>query len=138
MAERKPAKKSTQKSTKRTTDKPSKEFTAEEKAAMREAVRERKSPGGEKEVLAKIAEMPKADRVLAERVHAIVKAAAPDLAPRTWYGMPAYAKDDKVAERPDEPLRLRTGSLEGDARCFEATLRRRQKTCPGLGRRPDR
>jgi uncharacterized protein YdhG (YjbR/CyaY superfamily) len=47
-------------------------------------------------VLAKIAEMPKADRVLAERVHAIVKAAAPDLAARTWYGMPAYAKDDKV------------------------------------------
>src|SRR5919198_625320 len=74
----------------------SKGFTADEKAAMREAVRERKTPGGEKEVLAKIAEMPKADRVLAERVHAIVKAAAPDLAPRTWYGMPAYAKDDKV------------------------------------------
>ena len=63
---------------------------------MRETIRERKSPGGEKEVLAKIAEMPKADRVLAERVHAIVKAAAPDLAARTWYGMPAYAKDDKV------------------------------------------
>jgi uncharacterized protein YdhG (YjbR/CyaY superfamily) len=92
------AKKATQKSAKSTAagNKKSKGLTAEEKAAMRETIRERKSPGGEKEVLAKIAEMPKADRVLAERVHAIVKAAAPDLAPRTWYGMPAYAKDGKV------------------------------------------
>jgi uncharacterized protein YdhG (YjbR/CyaY superfamily) len=92
------AKKATQKSAKSTAagNKKSKGLTAEEKAAMRETIRERKSPGGEKEVLAKIAEMPKADRVLAERVHAIVKAAAPDLAARTWYGMPAYAKDGKV------------------------------------------
>jgi uncharacterized protein YdhG (YjbR/CyaY superfamily) len=96
MAERKPTKTRTQKSAKRTTRKASKGLTAEEKAAMRETIRERKSPGGEKEVLAKIAEMPKADRVLAERVHAIVKAAAPDLAARTWYGMPAYAKHGKV------------------------------------------
>ena len=51
---------------------------------------------GESGVLAKIAEMPKADRVMAERIHALVKANAPELAPRTWYGMPAYAKDGKV------------------------------------------
>jgi uncharacterized protein YdhG (YjbR/CyaY superfamily) len=76
--------------------KASKGLTAEEKAAMRETLRERKSPGGEKEVLAKIAEMPKSDRAMAERLHAIVKASAPDLAPRTWYGMPAYAKNGKV------------------------------------------
>jgi uncharacterized protein YdhG (YjbR/CyaY superfamily) len=87
----------TTKRTKRTGGKPSKGFTAEEKAAMRAAARERKAgPGGESELLAKIAEMPKADRALAERVHALVKATAPELAPRTWYGMPAYAKDDKV------------------------------------------
>jgi uncharacterized protein YdhG (YjbR/CyaY superfamily) len=71
-------------------------LTAEEKAAMRETIRERKSPGGEKEVLAKIAEMPKADRVIAERLHALIKKNAPDLAPKTWYGMPAYARDGKV------------------------------------------
>jgi uncharacterized protein YdhG (YjbR/CyaY superfamily) len=75
-------------------------FTAEEKAAMRERAREAKAEAagkaGESDVLAKIAEMPKADRVMAERIHAIVKAVAPELAPRTWYGMPAYAKDGKV------------------------------------------
>ena len=71
-------------------------FTKEERAAMRERAKELKSAGGEKDVLAKIAEMPKADREMAERVHAIVKATAPDLTSRTWYGMPAYAKDDKV------------------------------------------
>jgi uncharacterized protein YdhG (YjbR/CyaY superfamily) len=75
-------------------------FTAEERAAMKERARELKAEkskaDGESDVLAKIAEMPKADRVMAERIHAIVKASAPDLAPRTWYGMPAYAKDGKV------------------------------------------
>jgi uncharacterized protein YdhG (YjbR/CyaY superfamily) len=71
-------------------------FTKEERAAMRERAKELKSAGGEGEVLAKIAEMPKSDRAMAERVHAIVKASAPDLSPRTWYGMPAYAKDGKV------------------------------------------
>jgi uncharacterized protein YdhG (YjbR/CyaY superfamily) len=71
-------------------------FTAEERAAMRERAKELKSAGGEKEVLAKIAEMPKADRDMAKRVHAIVKDTAPELASRTWYGMPAYTKDDKV------------------------------------------
>jgi uncharacterized protein YdhG (YjbR/CyaY superfamily) len=71
-------------------------FTKEEKAAMRERVREAKSESGEAEVLAKIAEMPKADRVMAKRLHALVKDTAPELTPRTWYGMPAYAKDGKV------------------------------------------
>jgi uncharacterized protein YdhG (YjbR/CyaY superfamily) len=90
MAERKPAKKG----------KASKGFTAEERAAMKERARELKAAtsraDGESDVLAKIAEMPKPDRAMAERLHAIVKASAPDLSPRTWYGMPAYAKDDKV------------------------------------------
>ena len=74
----------------------SKGFTAEERAAMRERAKELKKAGGESDVLAKIAEMPKADRVMAERIHAIVKQSAPDLSPRTWYGMPAYSKGDKV------------------------------------------
>ena len=65
---------------------------------MRERVREMKSDGadGENEVLSKIAEMPESDRVMAERIHAIVKKTAPELTPRTWYGMPAYSKDGKV------------------------------------------
>jgi uncharacterized protein YdhG (YjbR/CyaY superfamily) len=76
----------------------SKGFTAEERAAMRERARELKaaatSEEAERDVLAKIAEMPKADRVMAERLHAIVKTSAPALSTRTWYGMPAYANDD--------------------------------------------
>ena len=75
-------------------------FTAEERAAMRERAKELKAErgkaDGETDVLAKIAEMPKADRVMAERLHKIVKASAPELTARTWYGMPAYAKDGKV------------------------------------------
>jgi uncharacterized protein YdhG (YjbR/CyaY superfamily) len=75
-------------------------FTAEERAAMKERAKELKAEAakadGESDVLAKIAEMPKSDRVMAERLHALIKASAPDLAPRTWYGMPAYAKDGKV------------------------------------------
>ncbi len=78
-------------------------FTDEEKAAMREYARERKAasrPRGkgeeESEVLAKIATMAEHDRTMAERIHAIVKASAPELSPRLWYGMPAYAKDGKV------------------------------------------
>ena len=92
----------TQKSGKATTGKASNGFTAEERAAMRERAKELKAPArrgkkdGEADVLAKIAEMPESDRVMAERLHAIVKASAPDLSPRTWYGMPAYAKDGKV------------------------------------------
>jgi uncharacterized protein YdhG (YjbR/CyaY superfamily) len=100
MAERKPQKQTTQRSAKRTTGKASKGFTADERAAMRERAQELKAAAGkadaESDVLAKIAEMPKADRVMAERLHALVKATAPSLSPRTWYGMPAYAKDGKV------------------------------------------
>lgn len=79
--------------------KTSKTFTSEERAAMRDAVKEMKAgkANGEDAVLAAIAAMPEADRVLAERIHEIVKANAPTLTPRTWYGMPAYAnKDGKV------------------------------------------
>ena len=76
-------------------------FTAEERAAMKERARELKAEvekaDGEDALLAKIAEMPKSDRAMAKRVHAIVKASAPGLSPKTWYGMPAYAnEDDKV------------------------------------------
>ncbi len=75
-------------------------FTPEERAAMRERSKELKAAkdeaAGESDVLAKIAEMRGADRVMAERLHALIKASAPDLQPRTWYGMPAYAKDGKV------------------------------------------
>jgi len=82
------------------TKKKSESFTAEEKAAMRERARELKASknkaDGQKDVLDKIAKMKPADRALAKKVHEIVMKAAPDLAPRTWYGMPAYAKDDKV------------------------------------------
>src|SRR5215203_2112068 len=75
-------------------------FTAEERAAMRERAKEQKAEAqradGERAVLAKIAEMQGPDRAMAERLHEIVKASAPDLSPKTWYGMPAYAKDGKV------------------------------------------
>ncbi|MEW6223012.1 MAG: hypothetical protein AB1627_00130 [Chloroflexota bacterium] len=82
----------TQKSAKGTTRGASAGLTAEERAALRETVQERKGKGeGEAAVLAKIAEMPESDRVMAERIHAIVKASAPSLSPKTWYGMPAYA-----------------------------------------------
>jgi len=83
-------------------EKKDKGFTAEERAAMKERVRELKSAARgdkgdqESEVLAKIAAMREPDRALAKRLHAIIKATAPGLAPRLWYGMPAYAKDGKV------------------------------------------
>jgi uncharacterized protein YdhG (YjbR/CyaY superfamily) len=98
MATRKPTKKPARKSAKSASSsrQSSTGLTAEEKAAMRETIRERKSPGGEKEVLAKIAEMSGSDRAMAKRIHRIVTDTAPDLTPRTWYGMPAYAKDGKV------------------------------------------
>jgi uncharacterized protein YdhG (YjbR/CyaY superfamily) len=100
MAENKAAKTRTQQAAKPTTGKASKGFTDEERAAMRERARELKAAagkaGGETDVLAKIAEMPEPDRVMAERLHAIIKAGVPALSPRTWYGMPAYAKDGKV------------------------------------------
>ena len=83
---------------------PTKGWTDEERAAMKEHAKELKTAAkrgaakeeGEADVRAKIAEMPKSDRAMAERIHQIVKATAPDLVPRTWYGMPAYAKDDKI------------------------------------------
>ena len=79
-------------------------FTAEERAAMRERARELRAEArakksreeGERDLRAKIAEMPEPDRAMAERIHEIVQAAAPDLMPKTWYGMPAYAKEGKV------------------------------------------
>ena len=78
-------------------------FTAEERAAMKERAQEVKKAArrggkadGERDVLDKIAEMSQPDRAMAERVHALIKDSAPGLAPRTWYGMPAYAKDGKV------------------------------------------
>ena len=106
MAERKPAKTGRQQPSKRTAGKASGGFTDEERAAMRERVQELKDAArrgsrtgkadGESDVLAKIAEMPERDRAMAERLHALIKASAPALSPRTWYGMPAYAKDDDV------------------------------------------
>jgi uncharacterized protein YdhG (YjbR/CyaY superfamily) len=106
MAQRKTAKKGTQRSAKTTTatGKTSKGFTDEERAAMKERAQELKAearanknkPAGESDLLAKIAEMQAPDRAMAKRLHAIVKASAPALSPKTWYGMPAYAKDGKV------------------------------------------
>jgi uncharacterized protein YdhG (YjbR/CyaY superfamily) len=94
VAEKKPAKKA----------QPSGKFSDEERAAMRERARELKAEArrgadreaGERDLLAKIAEMRGADRALATRIHAIVTASAPDLEPKTWYGMPAYARGGKV------------------------------------------
>lgn len=85
-------------------DETSQGFTDQEKAAMRERAKELKAQAragkdreaGEKAVLEKIAELPEPDRSMAERIHAIVKANAPELMPRTWYGMPAYTRDGKV------------------------------------------
>ncbi len=103
-------KKDTQKSANSTTatNKKTKGFTDEERAAMKERAKELKTEehrrprakkdktDGESDVLAKIAEMPEPDRAMAKRLHTIIKASAPDLSPKTWYGMPAYAKDGKV------------------------------------------
>jgi uncharacterized protein YdhG (YjbR/CyaY superfamily) len=98
-------KKDTQKSAKSTTiNKRSKGFTDEERAAMKERAQELKAEArankskaeGESDVLAKIAEMQGSDRAMAKRLHAIITASAPTLFPKTWYGMPAYARDGKV------------------------------------------
>jgi uncharacterized protein YdhG (YjbR/CyaY superfamily) len=99
MAERKPANTGTQQSPKSTTGKASKGFTAEERAAMKARAQELKAEArankdkaaGESALLAAIAAMPGPDRAKAERLHAIITASAPDLSPKTWYGMPAYA-----------------------------------------------
>ncbi|HEX6231321.1 MAG TPA: DUF1801 domain-containing protein [Actinomycetota bacterium] len=100
------AKKATRKPAKSTaaTRKTSKGFTDEERAAMKERAKELKAEAraskdkaaGERDVLAKIAEMPEPDRSMAQRLHELIKASAPVLSPKTWYGMPAYAKDGKV------------------------------------------
>lgn len=98
MAEKRPAAKSTKRTA--AAGRSTTGFTAEERAAMRERARELKAATaaaeGESEVLAKIAELSGRDRALAKRVHEIVRANAPSLAPKLWYGMPAYAKDGKV------------------------------------------
>ena len=106
MAEKRPAKKSTQTTAKRTaaTGTRSEGFTDEERAAMKARTQELKAEArgkksradGEREVVAAIAAMKGPDHAKAKRVHAIVTASAPDLSPKTWYGMPAYAKDGKV------------------------------------------
>jgi len=106
MAERNATTKGTQRSAKHSTKQaePSTGFTAEERAAMRERAKELRAEArasktreaGERAVLAKIAEMPEPDRAVAERLHQIITATAPDLWPKTWYGMPAYAKEGKV------------------------------------------
>ncbi|MBI2165432.1 MAG: DUF1801 domain-containing protein [Chloroflexi bacterium] len=102
MAERKPARKATQASAKSTTAtaKKAKGFTDEERDAMKARAREMKAGAskadGESAVLAALAAMEGSDRAMGERLHVIIKASAPALSPKTWYGMPAYAKDDKV------------------------------------------
>ena len=98
MAEKTTAKKGTTTSAKRTGA--TTKFSAEERAAMKERAKELKAAKnkeeGERALLAKIAEMPEPDRAMAKRLHAIVMASAPTLSPKTWYGMPAYAKDDEI------------------------------------------
>src|SRR3954447_9504061 len=109
MAEKKSPQKTTPKSVKTTaastkSTKSSKGFTAEERAAMKTRAQELKAEerankdraAGEREVLAAIAAVKEPDRSLAKRLHAVVKASAPELSPKTWYGMPAYARDGKV------------------------------------------
>jgi uncharacterized protein YdhG (YjbR/CyaY superfamily) len=104
MAESKTARKGTRRSAKSTTGKAFEGFSAEERAAMKERARELKAEArasrdrdaGERDVLAKIADMPEPDRAMAERLHAIITASAPALWPKIWYGMPAYAKEGKV------------------------------------------
>ena len=104
MPEKKSAKKAKRTSAKRTTASTSGTFTADERAAMKARAQEQKAEAranknradGERDLLAAIAAMTGPDRAMAKRVHAIVTAAAPDLWPKTWYGMPAYAKDGKV------------------------------------------
>ncbi len=104
MSPKKQARKSARSTT--ATDKTSQGFTDDERVAMRDRARELKAEArrgpragqadGESDLLAKIAEMPEPDRAMARRLHAIIKASAPALSPKTWYGMPAYARDGKV------------------------------------------
>jgi uncharacterized protein YdhG (YjbR/CyaY superfamily) len=120
---------STQSTTKRTPG-----FSTDEKAAMRERARELKAEAksrdarqeGERDLLAKIAEMPESDRVMAERIHAVITATAPDLAPKTWYGMPAYARDGKLVcffKSADKfKSRYATFGFEEDARLDDGNM----------------
>jgi uncharacterized protein YdhG (YjbR/CyaY superfamily) len=125
----------TQKAAKRTTAKDSSPgFSDDEKAAMRERAREVKAESrrgaeradGERDLLAKIAEMPDSDRIMAERIHALVTAAAPDLTPKTWYGMPAWARDGKLIcffKSADKfKSRYATFGFEEDARLDDGTM----------------
>jgi hypothetical protein len=137
-------KKDTQKSAKSTTaiGKTFKGFTDEERVAMKERVQELKAaarPGpradkadGERAVLAKIAAMPDPDRAMGKRLHAIIRASAPTLSPRLWYGMPAYAKDGKVVCF----FQARRSSRRGTRRWASAT--RRTSTKVPCGRPPSR
>jgi uncharacterized protein YdhG (YjbR/CyaY superfamily) len=130
--------KDTQKAGKRSTgrDTTSEGLTDEERAALKETLQERKAAArrgrradkadGERDVLAKIAEMPEPDRSMAERFHAVIKASAPALSPRTWYGMPAYAKDGKVVcffQSADKfKSRYATFGFNDDANLDEGTM----------------
>jgi uncharacterized protein YdhG (YjbR/CyaY superfamily) len=128
------SKKSTQKPAKSTTatGKTFKGFTDEERVAMKERAQELKAAAragkadGESDVLAKIAEMPEPDRRMAERLHAIIKASAPALSPKTWYGMPAYAKDGKVVcffqSAAKFKTRYATFGFQHDANLDEGTM----------------
>jgi len=120
---------STQSTSKRTPG-----FSTDEKAAMRERAKELKAEAksrdarqeGERDLLAKIAEMPESDRVMAERIHAVITATAPDLAPKTWYGMPAYARDGKLVcffKSADKfKSRYATFGFEEDARLDDGNM----------------
>jgi uncharacterized protein YdhG (YjbR/CyaY superfamily) len=122
----------TQKSAKRTTasGKKSPGFTAEERAAMKERTKELKAAANkadeERAVLAKIAEMLEPDRAMAERLHAVIKASAPALSPKLWYGMPAYEKDGKVVcfFQPAQKFNSRyaTFGFNDDANLDEGTM----------------
>ena len=117
MAETKTAKKGMTKSKGTTVAKGTKVFTDEERSAITERAREVKAAAGkadgESEVLAKIAEMAAPDRAMAKRLHAVIKASAPVLSPKTWYGMPAYAKDGKIVcfFQPAEKFKTRYATL---------------------------
>ena len=109
-------------------------FTDEERGAMRERAKEQKAEArrgaekadGERDVLAKIAEMPKSDRAMAKRLHALIKASAPALSPKTWYGMPAYAKDGKIVcfFQPADKFKARyaTFGFNDDANLDDGTM----------------
>ena len=126
----------TKKPAKRTAarDTASKVWTDAERAAMQEHAKEMKAEtrrgkdkaDGERDVLAKIADMPESDRVMAERIHAVVKASAPDLSPKTYYGMPAYARDGKVIcfFQPADKFKARyaTFGFNDDAKLDEGSM----------------